>query len=99
MGEDSGRRHADCRLGLADGVSFAEAEPSRMRKSTLDPRIAADTVPIVPLGLCELRLMNDARFPWLLLIPRVEATEIIDLSAEDRATLFAEITEVSAALR
>jgi len=43
--------------------------------------------------------MNDARFPWLILVPRVEATEIIDLAAPDRARLLDEIVTVSTALR
>jgi diadenosine tetraphosphate (Ap4A) HIT family hydrolase len=65
----------------------------------LDPKIAADSLPIAPLGLSNLRLMNDSRFPWLLLVPRVEATEIIDLAPAERTRLLDEITEVSAALR
>lgn len=66
---------------------------------TLDPKIAADTVPIVGFGLSDLRLMNDARFPWLLLVPRVVATEIVDLKDHQRSPLLDEITVVSAALR
>ncbi len=67
---------------------------------TLDPKIAADTVAVTPLGLSDLRLMNDARFPWLLLVPRRPgAVEIIDLAKADRAALFEEINAVSAALR
>ena len=37
----------------------------------LHPQLAADSVWIADLPLCQLRLMNDARFTWLLLIPRV----------------------------
>lgn len=66
----------------------------------LDPRLAADTVAVAALALSDLRLMNDARFPWLILVPRVAgASEIIDLRKPDRAVLFEEITAVSAALR
>jgi len=70
-----------------------------MSSFTLDPRIAADSTFLIPLGLSDLRLMNDARYPWLLLVPRVEATELIDLDPEDRTRLLDEITEVAAALR
>jgi len=70
-----------------------------MQTFALDPKIAADSLPIAPLGLSDLRLMNDFRFPWLLLVPRVEATEIVDLAPAERARLLDEITEVSAALR
>src|SRR5258708_3753625 len=64
-----------------------------------DPRIAADSTFLIPLELSDLRLMNDARYPWLLLVPRVTATEIIDLDPGDRTRLLDEIAEVSAALR
>jgi diadenosine tetraphosphate (Ap4A) HIT family hydrolase len=64
-----------------------------------DPRLAADSSFLVSLGLSDLRLMNDCRFPWLLLVPRVEATEIVDLAPADRMQLLDEITRVSAALR
>jgi len=70
-----------------------------MQTFALDPKIAADSLPIAPLGLSDLRLMNDSRFAWLLLVPRVEATEIVDLAPAERARLLDEITEVSAALR
>ena len=66
----------------------------------LDPKLAADSLPVGRLGLSELRLVNDSRFPWLLLVPRQPgAAEIIDLAKPDRAVLFEEITAVSEALR
>jgi diadenosine tetraphosphate (Ap4A) HIT family hydrolase len=66
----------------------------------LDPQLAADTVPVISLGLSDLRLMNDRRFPWLLLVPRrAGASEIIDLSPADRAALMEEIAAASGALR
>jgi diadenosine tetraphosphate (Ap4A) HIT family hydrolase len=66
----------------------------------LDPAIAADTVPVLSLGLSELRLTNDRRFPWLLLVPRrAGAVEIIDLAKADRAALLEEIAAASGALR
>ncbi|MGA2042476.1 MAG: HIT family protein [Roseiarcus sp.] len=65
----------------------------------LDERLAADTIPIGELALSRLLLMNDARFLWLVLAPRREnLTELIDLSAADRAALMDEIVAVSGAL-
>ena len=64
-----------------------------------DPRLSADSTLLATLELSDLRLMNDRRFPWLILVPRVEATEIIDLSAADRTRLLDEIVTVSTALR
>jgi diadenosine tetraphosphate (Ap4A) HIT family hydrolase len=66
----------------------------------LDPRIAADSVPVLSWMLSDLRLMNDSRFPWLLLVPRrAGVAEIIDLDQWDQAELLREIATVSAALK
>ena len=65
----------------------------------IDPRLSTDSTLLATLELSDLRLMNDSRFPWVILVPRVEATEIIDLSAADRTRLLDEIVTVSTALR
>lgn len=58
----------------------------------LDPRLAADTVPVGDLGLCSVLLMDDSRFPWLILVPRRDgASELTDLSEADAAMLMGEI--------
>jgi diadenosine tetraphosphate (Ap4A) HIT family hydrolase len=67
---------------------------------SLDPGIARLTTPVAALGLSELLLMEDSRFPWLLLVPRrAGIAEIVDLDAGERATLMEEIATVSAALK
>jgi diadenosine tetraphosphate (Ap4A) HIT family hydrolase len=66
----------------------------------LDPRLAVDTLPVARLVLSDLRLMNDRRFPWLILVPRrTGMSEILDLAEADRAALFDETVRVSEALR
>jgi len=66
----------------------------------LDSRLAADTVPVVDLPLCQVRLMNDATYPWLILVPRRGgAVEIVDLDPADRTRLMDEIAAVSGVLR
>jgi diadenosine tetraphosphate (Ap4A) HIT family hydrolase len=66
----------------------------------LDPRIEADSAFVADLALCQLRLMDDSRFPWLVLIPQRDGlVEIIDLPAADRTALMAEIAHCSSALR
>ncbi len=65
----------------------------------LDPRLEADSIHVTDLPLSTVRLMRDANYPWLLLVPRREATEIADLSTEDRARLIEEIALASQALR
>lgn len=66
----------------------------------LDPKLAADTLPLPGLALSDLRLMNDRRFPWLLLVPRrAGMAEIIDLEPDDRTALYSEIDKTAVALR
>ena len=66
----------------------------------LHPRLTADTLPLGEMGLSRLLLMNDARFTWLILVPRrADVREIIDLELADQVTLFAEMTAVSRALQ
>jgi diadenosine tetraphosphate (Ap4A) HIT family hydrolase len=66
----------------------------------LDPRLAADTLAIGDLALSRLLLMNDRRYPWLVLVPRREALrEIVDLETEARATLIEEIAAASRFVR
>ena len=67
---------------------------------TLDPRLAGNSLPVASLDLSELRLMNDARFTWLLLVPRQAGlAEIIDMEKPDRARLFEEIVAVMTAVK
>ena len=66
---------------------------------SLHPQLAADTVPVCELALSRLLAMNDANFPWLILVPRrAGASEIIDLGAE-QAALMDEIALASRALK
>ena len=65
----------------------------------LHPRLAQDSEPLVQLSLCQARLIKDARYPWLLLIPaRDGLVEIHQLQAEDRGRLIEEIALASRTL-
>ncbi len=67
---------------------------------TLDPRLAADTFAIGDLALCRALLMNDARYPWLILVPRRAGLgEIVDLDADAQALLMREIARASGVVR
>jgi diadenosine tetraphosphate (Ap4A) HIT family hydrolase len=67
---------------------------------TLHPRLETDAVAVGDLLLSRILIMNDANFPWLLLVPRcVGAIEIIDLAEHERMSLMAEIAQVAAALK
>jgi diadenosine tetraphosphate (Ap4A) HIT family hydrolase len=66
----------------------------------LHPQLADDTHPVAHLPLSELRLMDDANHPWLILVPRVaEVTELIDLEPAQQAALMDEINLASRVLR
>jgi diadenosine tetraphosphate (Ap4A) HIT family hydrolase len=66
----------------------------------LHPRLAADTAPVADLDLCRVLLMDDARFPWLILVPRRrDLVEIVDLDAPERRQLMDEVAAASRALR
>ena len=65
----------------------------------LDPRLAAESTPLGELALCQVLLMDDARFPWVLLVPkRAGLVEIIDLGAGDLQRLMEEIATASGVL-
>lgn len=66
----------------------------------LHPTLARDTVEVDRLPLCRVLLMNDRRFPWLILVPeRPSVREIHELPAEDRAELVEEIAQASEVLK
>ncbi len=57
----------------------------------LDERLERDTLAIGDMPLSRVLLMNDARWPWLILVPRREGlVELTDLEASDRARLIEE---------
>jgi diadenosine tetraphosphate (Ap4A) HIT family hydrolase len=66
----------------------------------LDPQLERDTLPVCDLALSTVRLMNDSRYPWMILIPRrVGVSEVIDLTSNDRHLLLDETFRVAEALR
>ena len=66
---------------------------------SLDPRLAADTALIGDLTLSRALLMEDARYPWLILVPRrAGLSEITDLEPEARARLMEEMALAAAAV-
>jgi diadenosine tetraphosphate (Ap4A) HIT family hydrolase len=57
----------------------------------LDPQLEADTFPVGITSLNRILLMNDSRFPWLILVPeRPDITEPFELTDEDQRTLMQE---------
>jgi len=66
----------------------------------LHPQLAADTVTLADWALSRVCLMDDARYPWLILVPRrAGAREIEDLEESDRVVLMEEIATAGHVLR
>ncbi len=66
----------------------------------LHPRLDADTFFVSDWPLCRVLLMDDARFPWLILVPRRLALRDFDeISPGDKSTFLGEIDRASRALR
>lgn len=67
---------------------------------SLHPQLERDTVPIGDLALCRALLIDDANYPWMLLVPRRPGiVEIIDLPDSEQTQLMAEIAQASRAIR
>ena len=66
----------------------------------IDERLANDCAIIGDFPLCRVLLMLDARFPWIILVPRrIGLSELHDLSIADRSALMDEVLKTSAALQ
>jgi diadenosine tetraphosphate (Ap4A) HIT family hydrolase len=67
---------------------------------SLDLAFVATAADLGELPLCHARLQLDARYPWIVLVPRIGgARELEDLSAADRARLIEETVLAGAAVR
>ena len=66
----------------------------------LDERLENDTLDVGITGICRLRLMNDARWPWLVLVPMMpDVSEMHDLPKQQRRQLAQEMMVAGAALK
>lgn len=66
----------------------------------MDERLIKDTVPLGISGLCHILLMNDSRYPWVVLVPHCSAvSEVFELSAEQQQQLWQETTQVAELLK
>jgi diadenosine tetraphosphate (Ap4A) HIT family hydrolase len=71
-----------------------------VQKFALDPAILATSEPLCDLKLCAARLQTDARWPWIVLVPRKAGVrELEHLSAADRQQLIEETVLAGAAVR
>jgi diadenosine tetraphosphate (Ap4A) HIT family hydrolase len=81
-------------------VCIPDERERRVTDFTLHENIDGTSTLAADLPLCQARLQLDARFPWLVLIPRAAAArELDDLSEADRTRLMAEVILASDAVR
>lgn len=65
-----------------------------------DPAFEVGSVAVADWPLCQVRLQDDARFPWLILIPRrAGLTELDQLQSADLNLLMAEVLRAGDAVR
>ncbi len=96
------RRRGKQRLARTATPCYGAAPTSEpyVEKFAVATAILRTSEPLASLGLCEARLQADARWPWLVLIPRrAGAREIEHLSAADRVVLIEEAMLAGAAVR
>ena len=73
---------------------------SSLEKFALHPKLEVDSTFVAEWPLSRVLLMNDARYPWLILVPRkADLTELHDLQPADRMALIEEISRASERLK
>ena len=71
-----------------------------MNGFALHPQLEADTHRVGDLDFTRVLLMDDARFPWLILVPRApDLRELTDLALDDQHRLLDEINRVAHVLQ
>jgi|TARA_B110000444_G_C18713454_1_gene534849 diadenosine tetraphosphate (Ap4A) HIT family hydrolase len=64
--------------------------------NSVDKNFLKDSYYINRLKLCTIRLINNSKFPWIILIPnRKNKTDITDLNVKDQILLMKEIVHCS----
>ena len=66
----------------------------------IDSQLKQTSYPLTSLDVCDMRLVDDQRWPWLLIVPRVpHAVELIDITPDLRAQVWLEIDHVGRVMR
>jgi diadenosine tetraphosphate (Ap4A) HIT family hydrolase len=87
------------RVGAASIAVSPSCRDNRAMEFILHPQLAADTLPVGEAPLCRVLLMNDARYPWVILVPRRHGLrEIHELDDEAQHALLRESVILGRAL-
>ena len=66
----------------------------------LDRKFLNTSHHLIDLKLCTIRLNDNSKFPWIILIPkRNKITDISDLNSKDQTLLMKEIVYVSKVMK
>lgn len=66
----------------------------------LHPQLESDCIPLGRLPLCRVLLMNESRYPWLILVPeRPGITEVFELDEVDQLELIRESCSMAGHLK
>ena len=66
----------------------------------IDKKFLNSSHHIIELKLCSIRLHDNSKFPWVILIPkRNKITDISDLNSKDQILLMKEIVHVSKVMK
>lgn len=66
----------------------------------LHPQLKKDTLLIGALNLSDILLMNDSRYPWIILVPRIkDVSDITDLPDEERIQFTEEINHIASLIK
>ena len=66
----------------------------------LDRKFLKTSLHLIDLKLCTIRLNDNSKFPWIILIPkRNKITDISDLNSKDQTLLMKEIVYVSKVMK
>ena len=100
MGESERKEGEDKYFLILKFIKIMSSNELIEEEFKLDPVLKKDSIFIKDLPLCQLRLINDSRFIWFLLVPRVpEVTEIYELSEDDQFELMMEISRLCQMVR
>ncbi len=87
-------------LPASSSTSTIGREFPSVAEFVLDPAFVATSAELGELPLCHARLQLDARYPWIVLIPRLHsASELYQLHPDEAAQLMEEIARVSLVVR
>ncbi|MBE90501.1 MAG: hypothetical protein CMM76_13815 [Rhodospirillaceae bacterium] len=84
---------------VEDLIALTRAKDTGLGLVNLHPQLRQDIIEILTLKLSRVLLLNDSRFPWLVLVPdRPDVTELYALESAAKKVLMSELTVCSRVL-